>query len=108
MPGRGHSGHHHTLDDWLLSKQWSGYKFISAANSLHKALDSIETKEAETSDHYGNCSAFDGEHFFDGRLTCSTRLSRNGIDVNQVRRTCSTLVAAADVTPLPGKLAPKV
>ncbi len=61
-------------------------KFLGAANSLHEALDSIEAKEAETSDHYGNLfKAFDDEHYFEEATNLlRTRLSRNGIDLDQI------------------------
>lgn len=62
-------------------------KFLGAAESLHGGLDSIEAKEAETGDHYGNLfKAFDDEHYFEEASNLlRTRLSRNGIDLNQVR-----------------------
>lgn len=61
-------------------------KFLGAAESLHGALDSIEAKEAETGDHYGNLfKAFDDEHYFEEAANLlRTRLTRNGINLEQV------------------------
>lgn len=61
-------------------------KFLGAANALHGALETIEAKEAETGDHYGNLfKAFDDEHYFEEAASLlRTRLTRNGIDLDQV------------------------
>lgn len=60
--------------------------FLGAANALHGALDTIEAKEAETGDHYGNLfKAFDDEHYFEEAASLlRTRLTRNGIDLDPV------------------------
>ena len=62
-------------------------QFLGAADALHGALDSIEAKEAETGDHYGNLfKAFDDEHYFDEAASLlRTRLTRNGIALERVR-----------------------
>ena len=61
-------------------------KFLGAANALHAVLDTIEAKETETGDHYGNLfKAFDDEHYFEEAASLlRTRLTRNGIDLKQV------------------------
>jgi ubiquinone/menaquinone biosynthesis C-methylase UbiE len=61
-------------------------KFLGVSNSLHGELDTIEEKELETGDHYGNLfKAFDDEHYFDEAASLlRTRLSRNDIDLEQV------------------------
>jgi len=60
--------------------------FLGAANALHGTLDTIEAKEAETGDHYGNLfKAFDDKHYFEEAASLlRTRLTRNGIDLDQV------------------------
>jgi ubiquinone/menaquinone biosynthesis C-methylase UbiE len=62
-------------------------QFLGASNALHEVLDTIEAKESETGDHYGNLfKAFDDEHYFDEAADLlRNRLSRNGIDLEQVR-----------------------
>jgi ubiquinone/menaquinone biosynthesis C-methylase UbiE len=63
-------------------------KFLGAEDALHEAVDAIEAKEAETGDHYGNLfKAFDDEHYFEETTSLlRTRLTRNGIDLEQVRK----------------------
>lgn len=60
--------------------------FLGSAHGLHGDLDTIEAKEVETGDHYGNLfKAFDDEHYFEEAATLlRTRLTRNGIDLDQV------------------------
>jgi ubiquinone/menaquinone biosynthesis C-methylase UbiE len=62
-------------------------RFLGAVDASHAALDTIEAKEAETGDHYGNLfKAFDDEHYFEEAASLlRTRLERNGIDLAQVR-----------------------
>jgi len=61
-------------------------KFLGSGNALHGVLETIEAKEAETGDHYGNLfKAFDDEHYFEEAASLlRTRLTRNGIDLDQV------------------------
>ncbi len=60
--------------------------FLGAANAQHRLLVTIEDKEVETGDHYGNLfKAFDDEHYFEEAASLlRTRLTRNGIDLNQI------------------------
>jgi ubiquinone/menaquinone biosynthesis C-methylase UbiE len=61
--------------------------YLGATHIMQGALDTIEAKETETGDHYGNLfKAFDDEHYFEEAASfLRTRLNRNGIDLDQVR-----------------------
>ena len=60
--------------------------YLGATNAFHEELETIEAKEAETGDHYGNLfKAFDDEHYFNEATDLlRTRLSRNEINLDQV------------------------
>ncbi len=74
------------LADLFATAAQLNTNFLGAANALHGALDTIEAKEAETGDHYGNLfKAFDDDHYFEEAASLlRTRLARNGIDLDQV------------------------
>jgi ubiquinone/menaquinone biosynthesis C-methylase UbiE len=75
------------LADLFASAAQLDTHFLGAVNAIHEALDTIEEKESETGNHYGNLfKAFDDEHYFDEAADLlRTRLSRNKIDLRQIK-----------------------
>ena len=74
------------LADLFAAASQMDAKYLGSLNSLHGTLDTIEAKEAETGDHYGNLfKAFDDAHYFEEAAELlGTRLSRNGVSLDQI------------------------
>ncbi len=74
------------LADLLAQAGKLDTKFLGAGASFHSELETIAAKELETGSHYGNLfKDFDDEHYFNEAASLlGTRLTRNGIDLDQI------------------------